>query len=310
MRTIVLNSDDKSIVARLDSAVVTNELSFVATYALHGASFVEAVNDGVTNGITDVTIVPAPAVDTRAIIKDIVIHNNDTADVWLNLFFDNNGTQRLMHRVLLQAGDTFTLDAVFTSSGGVKGVSLNWGAIGGTLSDQTDLQSALDLKADAADNPEFVAVRNQTGATILANKFVKIVGGSGTRALIELADNTTDDEVAGITITDIPNNTDGTIQVFGTIEDLNTNGLTEGDIAWLDTAGGYTTTKPTGSAYLIKVGKIGVAHPTTGTLILNTPAFEVNSANSRYDNTTSGLTAVRVQDAIDELKTLIDSYHP
>lgn len=91
-------------------------------------------------------------------------HNNARALTWLNtrstndlpeggnLYYTN---ERVDDRVnaLLQAGSNVTLTyddnlntLTIASTGG--GGSPDWGDIGGTLSDQTDLQSALDAKTD------------------------------------------------------------------------------------------------------------------------------------------------------------------
>jgi hypothetical protein len=86
-------------------------------------SFTEAASDGSLNGTTTVTLVAAPAVNVRRIIKSINIQNRDTASVTLTLNYVNNGNVRQIASVLLSSGDTlicgeedfFVLDTPYKS---------------------------------------------------------------------------------------------------------------------------------------------------------------------------------------------------
>lgn len=150
MNLLVLDTVAKSIEVALTGAVATNEPHFVSTWAdSDGTSFTEGATDGLLSGATDVTAVASPAADTQRIVKSLAVYNADTADVTLLVKYDNGTNQRTLVAVTLNPGDTWTLDGVFTSSGQKKYTTdVDWGQIEGTLSNQTDLQSALDDKAD------------------------------------------------------------------------------------------------------------------------------------------------------------------
>jgi hypothetical protein len=112
-------------------------------------------------------------------------------------------------------------------------------------------------------------VRNQSGATMTAGTIVYIDGATGNKPTIAKALATSDATSAqtyGAVQVDIANNADGYIVVIGNINNLNTNGLTEGAQLYLSstTAGTYTTTKQYAPAHLVYVGIVLRAHPTQG----------------------------------------------
>ena len=57
-------------------------------------AFVAGTSDGVLNGTTPVTIVPAPDINTRRVVKTIFVGNVDTASVTLTVRVNNNGAVR------------------------------------------------------------------------------------------------------------------------------------------------------------------------------------------------------------------------
>ena len=123
MKTIILDSTLKTLKAKLASAPATTNPDFVVSWADGSDTiFTEGSTDGQLNGSTEVTIVSAPAESTRRVITDISIANRDTAAVILSIIYDNNGAKRIIQKVTLQVGDTWTPDGVFDSSGAIKGV--------------------------------------------------------------------------------------------------------------------------------------------------------------------------------------------
>jgi len=121
MSIIVLDSTTKSLKVNLSGAVANTNPSFVVTFAdTTATAFTEASSDGVLNGTSNVTVVAAPAIATRRVIKNLIIKNNDTAAVTVNLFLDNNGTSRNIARVTLAVDDTWTLSGTFSSNGSLK----------------------------------------------------------------------------------------------------------------------------------------------------------------------------------------------
>jgi hypothetical protein len=121
MSIIVLDSTTKSLKVNLSGAVANTNPSFVVTFAdTTATAFTEASSDGVLNGTSNVTVVAAPAIATRRVIKNLIIKNNDTAAVTVNLFLDNNGTSRNIAKVTLAVDDTWTLSGTFSSNGSLK----------------------------------------------------------------------------------------------------------------------------------------------------------------------------------------------
>lgn len=179
----------------------------------------------------------------------------------------------------------------YSGSGG-SGASV-WGSITGTLSNQTDLQTALDGKFDdptgttlqyidgtgalqtfptALDAINLITeVYNQSGATITKGTVVYINGGHGNLPTIAKAIATSDATSAqtfGIVREDITNMNNGYVIQVGLIENLNTSAYSDGTQLYLSgtTAGGYTSTKPYAPIHLVYIGIVVRAHPTQGTI--------------------------------------------
>lgn len=134
-----------------------------------------------------------------------------------------------------------------------------------------------------AENPvvsaTFKEVSNRTGAAIPAGTLVEIDGAFGIFSTVRVADNTTADHVAGITVAEIADGASGDIQVTGTVEGLNTSAFTAGAPLYLGTSGAWTETRPTAPAHIIRVGVAGVTHATAGTVVFTLPAFEILAEN-------------------------------
>lgn len=166
-----------------------------------------------------------------------------------------------------------------------------WGAITGTLSSQTDLQSALNAKFDdpTGDTTQYIAgdgslitfpvagqagtlvreVRNTTGATLTKGTIVYISGATGNKPTVSKAIATGDSTSAqtfGLCQADIPNNSNGYIVCVGDITGLDTSAISEGVQLYLSstTAGTYTTTKQYAPAHLVYIGVVTRSHPTQG----------------------------------------------
>ena len=167
------------------------------------------------------------------------------------------------------------------------GGSTTWGSITGTLSSQTDLQTALDSKmniatydtdvdgvVDSAERIQIV-VRNSTGSTLSKGQIVYLSGATGNRpnALLAQANSeATSSKTIGMVMADILNNTDGQIAVNGTLHDIDTSSFTAGDSLWLSatTAGGMVAnTPPTEPNHAVFIGYVARAHPTQGRVVLN-----------------------------------------
>ncbi len=166
------------------------------------------------------------------------------------------------------------------------GLIVNWGSIQGTLSDQTDLQSALDAKMDIAtydtdvdgvvDSAERIqiVVRNSTGSTLTKGQIVYLSGATGNRpnaVLAQANSEATSSKTIGMVIANIANNSDGQIAVNGTLHDLDTSAFTAGDSLWLSatTAGAMVAnTPPAEPNHAVFIGYVARAHPTLGRVVL------------------------------------------
>ena len=169
-------------------------------------------------------------------------------------------------------------------------VQPTWGAITGTLSNQTDLQNALNAKFNNPTGttlqylrgdgslatfpltlPVLQQVRNQSGTTMNAGEVVYINGATGNLPTIARAianADATSAQTLGMVQTAIANNGTGYVVVLGTIGNLDTSAYTEGQQLYLSgsVAGGVTTTKQLAPIHLVYVGIVTRSHPTLGTI--------------------------------------------
>lgn len=101
----------KTLEALLDGAPATNQLPWVTSWGdLTATAIVPDGDDGVTNGVTAVTIVPAPGADTKRQIRNITIYNADTASRIVTVRLNNNGTTRQMVKATLAPGDSLVYE--------------------------------------------------------------------------------------------------------------------------------------------------------------------------------------------------------
>lgn len=136
MSTLVLDSTTKTIKVNMSGAAATTNPDYIVSYAdNNGTTFTEGALDGALNGVTDVTVVSAPASSTRRIIKSIYIENKDTAAVTVTIKYDNNATQRTIAKVTLNVGDTWSTDGTYDTNGALKQTlgTVNLASVTGTL---------------------------------------------------------------------------------------------------------------------------------------------------------------------------------
>ena len=118
---LILDSTSKSIQAVLSGTPTTTNPGFITAYSDNtGSTFTEAASDGALNGVTTVTLVAAPAASTRRIIKSIYIENCDTAAVTVTVYYNNASTLRVLAKVTLAVGDTWSTDGTFDTYGALK----------------------------------------------------------------------------------------------------------------------------------------------------------------------------------------------
>ena len=215
----------------------------------------------------------------------------------------------------------------------VHPVDVNWGAIGGDITSQNDLQLALDAKFDVptgdttqyldgagtpttfptlASADKMVTVgRNSTGATLYKGTIVYISGSTGNRPNFVKAQANAESTSAGtfgVIEADIANNADGNCVTIGTINDLDTRSsaphpftsdtLADGDTIYLSrsTPGFITNVKPSAPNHLVYLGKVVRTSPTNGTIVYRVQnGYELDEI---HDVTTTDYTTPQDEDSV------------
>jgi hypothetical protein len=106
---IVLNSTFRSIKVVLGGAVTTNQLDCTSQYI--DSRFFEAepslgATVVTTNNTTSVTVVPAPTSGVNREIFTLTVYNKDTASATVTLTYTEDGTDYIIAKATLSAGDT------------------------------------------------------------------------------------------------------------------------------------------------------------------------------------------------------------
>jgi len=116
---------------------------------------------------------------------------------------------------------------------------------------------------------EVLRVLNTTGSTLTSGQAVYIVGASGQRPTVALAQGNaeaTSTKVIGIVTETIANNQQGFVATAGLVRGVNTSAFAEGVVLWLSagTAGAITSTRPTAPNHAVLVGYCVRSHATEG----------------------------------------------
>lgn len=233
---------------------------------------------------------PAPVDDRLGVFEStaeaLAYIAEDRRYVGLTLIVDSgSGATEYWFENGVQDGD---LTVKSTGGGGAT-----WGTITGTLTNQTDLNTALNGKfnnptgttaqyLDGLGTPtDFPTagqagtlvrqVRNETGATLSKGTVVYISGASGNKALVSKAIATGDNTSAqtfGVVQADILTNQNGYVVVRGDLAGLNTSAYTEGAQLYLSstTAGAYTSTKQYAPNHLVYIAIVTRSHVNQGSI--------------------------------------------
>lgn len=104
---IVLDSTNDSIQIVLDDEVATNEHQCFASWRdVTATAYTPGKTAVLTNGTTDVNLVPAPSASTYRVIDFISVYNNDTAAMSVYIKSDISGTEKTLWLGTLQPGET------------------------------------------------------------------------------------------------------------------------------------------------------------------------------------------------------------
>ncbi len=97
-------------------------------------AFAEKGNHGVLNGTTPVDAVASPAASTSRIVRNIVIHNKDTAEViiTINLVDSVGSVTRRLHRQTMPVDSTLTYEIIQVLDTTTKKLQLTMSAAAAT----------------------------------------------------------------------------------------------------------------------------------------------------------------------------------
>jgi hypothetical protein len=171
---LVLDTTSKTITAVLSAAPATNQPNYVVAWAdNNGTTFTEGASDGTLNGTSTVTMVASPAASTRRVIKSINIQNTDTAQITVTVGYYNGTNTRVIAKVTLNVGDTWTTDATFDSNGQIKTTSSGGGGSGTVTSVAATVPGFLSVSGSPITTSGTLAISYSGTALPLAN------GGTG-----------------------------------------------------------------------------------------------------------------------------------
>lgn len=108
-----------------------------------------------------------------------------------------------------------------------------------------------------------IQVINTSGSTLAAGTPVYATGYT-TKTTVGKSLPSTSKPILGLTKTSIANNAEGIVVVAGVMENINTSGFANGDVLYVGTSGGLTSTRPTTGS-----GAVGiVAHAAADGIII------------------------------------------
>jgi hypothetical protein len=170
----------------------------------------------------------------------------DVRDVSTALYERTDGTNPI---------EGLTFDTTAPAPAPAAGV-VHWNSSEGTLDIDTSATSAIQVGYESRIN-----VRNNSGATILNGRPVRITGSVGNLPTIALDDG--QGTICAVSTDDIPNNTNGNVTVLGLVRDLNTAAFAAGSTVYSSAAGALTGT-PSAST----VGTVLDSHASTGAILV------------------------------------------
>jgi hypothetical protein len=214
--------------------------------------------------------------------------------------------------VKIGSGLTVAVDGTIS----VNSISVTWGSITGSLSSQTDLQTALNAKYNNPTGttsqyidgtgalqtfPSALAtgyVRHEVKAQVAINKgqAVYVVTADGTNMIVGLASNdaeTTSSKTMGLLAATVAINGKADVVTEGLLAGLNTSTATIGDPVWLGTNGNLLyglANKPYAPAHLVFLGIVTRVNNSNGEIFVKVQnGFELDELHDvRISGATTG----------------------
>ena len=135
-----------------------------------------------------------------------------------------------------------------------------------TLTNKTLNDSSNDIHADAT----HISIRNNTGSTLTKGTPVYVSGYNIGTELAEVTLSRADDPstipAIGLVEEDILNNENGDVIIIGTLTGCNTSSWSVGDDLYVDSTGGLTNSKPTGTNKIQKIAQVTRSNAAVGVI--------------------------------------------
>ena len=214
--------------------------------------------------------------------------NPGTGDVTIALSI---ATASVLGGVKIGSGLTVAVDGTIS----VSSVSTTWGSITGLLSNQTDLQAALNAKYNnptgttsqyidgtgayqtfpSALSTGYVRHEVKAGVAINKGQAVYVTGADGTNMIVGLASNATEatsSKTMGLMESTVAINGKANVVTEGLLAGLNTVGANAGDPVWLGTGGNLIfglATKPYAPKHLVFIGIVTRVNANNGEIFVH-----------------------------------------
>jgi hypothetical protein len=265
-----------------DNAWITTGVSITASNTFTGdltGDVTGNLTGNVTGNVTGDLTGNADSADTLSTARTISL----SGDVVGSASFDGSANIDIDTVVQINSitlGTDTTGDYVESMSGGT-GVTVTGGtgegstpsiAIGQAVATTDNVTFNLVTATDefVGDLDGAVRFSAKAGEALTKGDLVYVSGVSGDVPVVSKAkaDDVSKMPVFGLAVTDANNNAGLQVATFGTLDGLDTSGVSEGQILYASTtAGAYTTTKPTGeSSQIQNIGKVIRSHAAAGSI--------------------------------------------
>lgn len=168
---------------------------------------------------------------------------------------------------ILNGVDAIDIDTAAVAADAVG--RIKWNATDGT----TDVGLVGGNVTLQVGQQEYMRVKHADNAGLERGKVVYFVGADGNNKTVRYASASVEVssvDVLGVMAETVTGGNNGWCCTFGFLKGLNTNGLTEGTIAWLSASpGGVTSTKPTAPTHGVQVGYVIRKQQNNGVLFIS-----------------------------------------
>ena len=136
----------------------------------------------------------------------------------------------------------------------------------------TDGSGVLSFANAAASDAIVLTVKNVSGGSLSKGTVVYVSPSanppSGNVIEVSAADNSSASTMPALAVlnTTLADDAEGEAIAFGQLSGIDTSAFTAGDAIYVNTSGGFTSTKPTGTALIQKIGMVVKSHASNGSI--------------------------------------------